>query len=914
MSPISELAEASGGPILCATHRLVKRLRERHDAAQQAQGLVSWLPLDALTLDAWLARISDAALLAGAVDAGRAPRLALSAWQERLLWERVIGTEAATTGEDALFDREGLAAAAAEANDLVEVWNLPGDGAAGEETARFLAWRRKFRSLCARNGWLEAARWRAWQLEAVKAVGATAATAATEAMSGALPSQLTFAGFDNYNPQETRLIKLLAERGVRVQELRLGAAVPAPAQVLPLADRSSECRAAAAWVAERLRENLHAHLGLVTPQLSALRPALAAALDDVLHPESLLPGRAEEPRCYNFSLGSPLAEQPVVAAALRLLALAGKASTAANLAQMEVSELLTGAGLGAYWSAGLSEADGRARLDAAWRGSLPPECRLGDLLRVARRHAGFSIPQCLRHLAAMQSVAHSVAHSVIPTGESRLPSDWRVRLPDMLQQMGWPGERPLSSHEWQAIQAFQTSLTTLDGLDSIVGRVRFGEVVRLVTRLCRELVFQPETERAPALEVLGPLEAAGAGFDALWLLGMNDDVWPPPARPNPLLPAEWQRRAKATNASAEVQLSFARSVQQRLLHSAPLVICSYAEAEGDRPMRASPLLAGMARLAAGEGPAAITGPLQARVGRASLESLLDDKAPPLPEGSLVKGGTGILSAQAICPAWAFYRYRLGAQALPEPVAGLNAAERGSILHQAMDNLWAKHDSKSMAALSEAKRNALVSAVAAASMDSFQARREVPLPPRYAALEGEYLAQLIYEWLAMELRRDQAFAVVAREQRSQLNIAGLAVNVRVDRLDVLEDGRLLLLDYKTAERLTTNMWQGDRIVEPQLPAYAAWGMEDAPAGVAFARVRLDQCGFIGLSEAKDLLPGLKAPDDWQQTLKEWREAIANVANEILAGEAGVWFEDEQALAYCEVLPLLRLAERRERDLS
>jgi exodeoxyribonuclease-5 len=42
---------------------------------------------------------------------------------------------------------------------------------------------------------------------------------------------------------------------------------------------------------------------------------------------------------------------------------------------------------------------------------------------------------------------------------------------------------------------------------------------------------------------------------------------------------------------------------------------------------------------------------------------------------------------------------------------------------------------------------------------------------------------------------------------------------------------------------------------------------------------------------------------------WRERLHAIAREVHTGQAGVMFADEKALQYCEVKPLLRLAERR-----
>jgi exodeoxyribonuclease-5 len=82
-----------------------------------------------------------------------------------------------------------------------------------------------------------------------------------------------------------------------------------------------------------------------------------------------------------------------------------------------------------------------------------------------------------------------------------------------------------------------------------------------------------------------------------------------------------------------------------------------------------------------------------------------------------------------------------------------------------------------------------------------------------------------------------------------------------------------------------------------------------AAVAFAKVRHGECTFVGLAAQDGLLPGVSARDDWADLLTEWRTKLLALADEIQQGEAAVRFEDERDLAYCEVLPLLRLAERR-----
>ena len=62
---------------------------------------------------------------------------------------------------------------------------------------------------------------------------------------------------------------------------------------------------------------------------------------------------------------------------------------------------------------------------------------------------------------------------------------------------------------------------------------------------------------------------------------------------------------------------------------------------------------------------------------AACERVDDALAPPVGEGEKVPGGSWLLRAQAICPAWAYYQYRLGGEAMDAPVEGLDPAARGT---------------------------------------------------------------------------------------------------------------------------------------------------------------------------------------------------------------------------------------------
>ncbi|WP_265946354.1 PD-(D/E)XK nuclease family protein [Dechloromonas sp. A34] len=874
---------------LCATTRLAQMLRGEIPAGQTV-----WRTRLALTLGQWLAALADEALLTGIADLPAA----LDPFAERLLWEKVIAgslTEAAP-----LFDIQGMAASAAEAHALAGIWNIrPGGSQLSDEAQLFLGWQAEFEKRCRAGGWVDQAGLHR-QLVGLIAAG-----------HFALPATIIFAGFDRLTPLEQGLIAALTARGIEVDQ-RPNRIVDAAARyVLPCADSEAECAAVAAWAKAHLAANPAARLGIVAPDLAGVRDRLEFGLDDALHPALLRPDAAEVPRCFNFSLGRGLADLPLIRVALDLLALG---SGRAKVEQGRLSELLLAGG----WAAAEAEADGRARLDVALRRDLPYFTTLPALIRLAGRLAEEQPPLCPLTVAALEAFIEAM--SSLP--KSLCPGEWSAVFRQALKAAGWPGDRALSSHEFQARRAFGEVLDSFGRFDGLLGALSFNEAVRRLSQLCRQRIFQPETRGRPAIQVLGVLESAGLGFDALWVMGMNDDLWPPAPRPNPLLPAELLRAAGAAHASAEVELDFATRVHARLSLAAPEVTFSYAQADGNRVLRPSPLIGGLPVLA--EAPAAV-GSLARQLAQQAAsagEQLADAAAPPVGEGEKVSGGSWLLRAQAICPAWAYYQFRLGAEAMEAPVEGLDPAARGTLVHEALEAFWtAVHSSQALAALGEAARRQAIAEAVTKALQSFELDRRVTLPARFRELEAARLEKLLEVWLAVETKRGVDFEVIACEQPAEVEIEGIKVRMVVDRIDQLADGRQVIIDYKTGAAIDYKNWAEARITEPQLPIYAALVADEVTA-VVFAKVLLDKPAFAGIADEKDILPGVQGVGDekqkifdpaefpdWIAVVMHWRERLHAVAKEVRQGQAGVMFADEKALLYCEVKPLLRLAERR-----
>ncbi len=882
--------------VLCSTNRLAQSIRQGYDRAQVDRGLTVWQPLQVTTLAQWLDDLTATAMLTGEIAVDDAPRIVLDGIQERILWERVIANSLADDNLAPLFDIGGMARAAIEANRLLLAWNVatPG-GDMTEETRQFLRWREDFQLLCKQNAWLEQSRFFNWQIEHL-ARGV-----------GNLPPEIHLAGFDRTSPQEQRLLDTLVARGTIISPWRHHLPQIGRAIKTGLTDQDAECRAAVAWCWQQLTDNPQARIGLVVPELAELREKLVNLLDDNLHPATINAAEAETPRCYDFSLGAALAGQPLVSMALRLMRLAAGHR---QLTQQDISALL----LSAYWSADVFEADARAQLDALMRSTLPSTLTLDRLVKFVQKHQsrGLSVDKLAGHLQAMLRLIQSWPGR-------QLPSAWIAAWQALLQAAQWPGERGLSSHEFQAKQALNRLLEQQSRLDALLGPIPATEALRYLEQSCREQIFQPQTEGYPQILVMGMLESVAEPLAALWVMGMNDHLWPPPARPNPLLPAQDQRSAGAPNADSRIQAQFARSIHQRLLHSASNIVFSYAHKDGERELRPSPLLADIGEM---ETEPALARTMAEQLAQpAPMEWRQDDQAPPVSPGEKISGGTGLLKTQAICPAWAYYRYRLGARALDEPVDGLDAMGRGNLLHAAMQHFWQGRDFDDLQAMDETALQLAIQTAVEQGTQAYNEKLEEPLPPRFLALEQQRLQRLLGAWLPLEKDREP-FAVEHCEQRVQLDLGGIAVDLTIDRVDRLPDGRLVVLDYKTGSNVSHKSWADDRMTEPQLPIYAAMAFSgNEVAAVCFAKVRIEEQKFIGIAASEALLPGVEALQDarklfdetqfpdWPALIRHWQVGIAAIVEEICTGDAATRFADEADLRDCELKPLLRLPERK-----
>lgn len=896
--PIAD-ALRRGATVVAARPGTARSLTLRFAELQRSTGARVWVSPAIVDWDFWLRDL----FLDYAFNVPHAPML-LSPLQEQAIWTRVQGDDAAR-----VLAPEAMARLAAEAWSLLSTFNAHASRRQiWEQTDadHFRHWAAGFEHDCARNRWLSSSQ--------------LASFLKSEVAHLRLPSEILLVGFDRIPPGHLDFLEAIRSRNLIVGEFR-----PEPDfnpdqashSWVSAPDQRSEIDACAAWARDFLGEHPQARIAVLVPGLMALRNPIDRAFRRILMPASEDLRQPSGAMPWEFSLGEPLADVPVIRAALLLLRW-----VAAPLREEEISWLI----LSGFVADTATHPTILARHDALQRrsdvGLLTPERSLASYRTSLTGAPG------LRELRTALGALLQAATASQSLDTPRHPSALAELAHSMLRAGGWPGERSPDSIQYQALQRWQRLLDEISLLDFDGSELRYSDFVALLERTARESIFATESHDAP-IQIMGPLESSGQQFDAVWFLSAGESAWPQRGHIHPLLPPSVQRQFAMPHSTPTDDWNLAVTITSRLLASTPTIVFSYAERDKEAELRPSPLIAGLlSDLREGQSTAILL-PLPVRL---PTEPIPDPGSLPWPVEQNA-GGASVLKAQAACPFQAFARRRLYAEPLDIAEKGLTPADKGRLLHEVLQSLFGGIAANAAVLPVFRTRDEILAAestqhvpmVLNAHIDAifrlhFHAASDDPWQIAYLAAEKRRLQVRLAEWLACEARR-QPFTVEACEQSlPDVHIGDLRLKLRADRIDLLPDGSHLLLDYKTG-LISPAAWKGNRPSEPQLPLYAAYGNVENLSGVLFAKIRAGSTnkqpntGFEGrVRDAQGQLSadltGKKAivTDPYSDAMRDgWADILENLAIEFLQGIATVTPREPQVCKNCEMPALCRKAE-------
>ena len=841
-------AARDGAVILTANQRLARTYRRVFDSGIRASGQRAWTPPRILPWTTWV----NALWFDAVMDCRMPAATRLNTDQCEMLWRAIID---ASPDSGEILQSRAAAISSMRAWSLLHEYRIPWKRIAfsgHQDWAAFSAWARQFESRCRRENWLDDAR-----LPDVVAAGIRGGMVA-------VPRRVLLGGFDGLTPQQSALLDALAAAGCGYELVAITSPTGTASRVESL-DAGAELRDAARWAHALLQQESGTNIGVVIPRLAERRVLADRIFTEVLHPDRLLSFTEGRPS-FHISLGQSLREWPLTHAALLALRLLRP-----MLSLADASAILRCP----YYGGGRSEASERATLDARLRRGRPIEIPTAAIDR-------WQLPP-------------------FATTHDRRPSDWARQFTALLNAVRWPGEVPLTSTEHQLRDAWEALLNRFASLDLVMPPVPFDVALSRLDELAGASGFQPEDPGAP-VQIVGVLEAAGAGFDHLWIAGLDDESWPEPPQPHPFLPPSLQIEYALPHCSAAREFEFTQRTTGRLFASAPSVVVSHACRDGDRSVRPSIFIRDLPRIDSLPDSDEYTRLLAQR---SALESIEDATAPPLP-GSLATGGVRILKYQAQCPFRAFAELRLNARSLEAGSLGVDPIEHGNALHRALELFWREaRTHQRLSAMTAHDVDALLRDVSTSAVDRAIHPPSGDLDRRFRDLEIERVHAVLSAWLETERQREP-FEVAFTEDKREIEVGGLRLTARIDRVDRTRSGDLVVIDYKTRAPALKS-WEDDRIDEPQLPLYATSLNEPVTAAV-FAQLTPGDLRFKGVAERE--MPGVKPlanGETMQQRLQDWRRALAATARQFVDGRACV-DPKKGACDFCGLTPLCRIHEQ------
>ncbi len=432
------------------------------------------------------------------------------------------------------------------------------------------------------------------------------------------------------------------------------------------------------------------------------------------------------------------------------------------------------------------------------------------------------------------------------------------------------------------------------------------QLLPFLNKLGAQLFVEEAVIAKPAIQFVGYLEAAHLPLDGVWMMDASEVNLPFRRTPNVLLPMDLQRK-HGLHCGAEAQHQYSQNLVNAIF-AGKEGFASFVSPEEELPVR----LTGLLNAVPEENPPfASEAHAKSVLFPAAREERSDPPGPPWCEltfahgGFTIKGGATLLKEQAECPFKAFAHYRLKLRAPDEEEALLSPKEKGMVLHAILEAWWGHcQDQRTLLNMKEDEPLAWFRQHSHKILTRVYQNFPEEYEKALLALESARLEGVFLRWLEEEKKRPP-FAVLGREVNRLAHLAGLQFKLRLDRLDQLEDGNQVVVDYKTGS-VRVNEWFSERTTEPQLPLYAV--AEPGVQGLLLASLKPGEMGYQGVVAREDLaFQKVKPLPNWDASIHNWKHQLESLAVEFREGVATVTPIHPRVCEYCDLKALCRIEE-------
>jgi len=369
-------------------------------------------------------------------------------------------------------------------------------------------------------------------------------------------------------------------------------------------------------------------------------------------------------------------------------------------------------------------------------------------------------------------------------------------------------------------------------------------------------VVRPAYGTHPRLSIWGPLEARLQSADLLVLGGLNEGTWPPEAPPDPWL----SRPMRVAMGLAPLERRIGQSAHDfAALAAASSVILSRAtKVDGmpTVPARWLLRLKTVAKATALEwGPIAEAAPRRWALGL-DTPARIEPRPAPSPRPPLTARPTGLSVTRVETwlrdPYSIYARYVLDLRKLDPIDASPGGAERGRVIHLVLERF--------LVAVAADPAAATLDRLLALGTEVFAEHR---VPPAVVAFWWPRFERIARWFIDREQMRRATVRAIKPEAIGKLTLPSPAgpftLTAKADRIDILRDASLEIIDYKTGQTPSAAQVHGGW--SPQLPLEALIAEAGGFEHIAAARVGVlaywRLTGADPPGEAKDIPGDLRA---------------------------------------------------------
>lgn len=679
-----------------------------------------------------------------------------------------------------------------------------------------------------------------------------------------------------------------------------------------------EVRQCASWAKQVLADSPAAHVGIITSNKDLFRSKLELALKNEFRANDLFADLTQQPLFNTTSSDQRLLDRALVHDAFLILGLGKNQYSSTDVIRLLQSPYIC-LSHGEIDGADDEENEVRIKLAAYLRQQAQPNISEHELLKLIKdKNSRF-------HCYSLASQLVNLRTKLRRLKQQATPLQWTHLFKETLIEFGWPG-RLIKHEEESLLIQWQELLRVFSATTNIFPLLTYPNALSKLRLLAGKIMLRNSFDPSLAMSFFSINEAIGLEFDKIWMLGMNDQAWPQPVSPSPFLPYSLQKDLDIPGSHSGIQLTTAQIQFQLLLHSCNSeFVASYCRKDGEQEFRGSSFLLNLAaRENTDDRVYPFSNKSYSQLNSKKIETI-DNENLAVSADEKIEGGASLISNQSNCPFKAFALNRL--QVLPEPTteSGISKLARGNALHIALEKFFKSvSSSEKLSALTPEQSSSLIDAAVNEAIKYLSRRYRELLSPRFKSVEKQRLSNHLKQFLELEKSRP-AFEIIATEKELYQEFESLRLNIRIDRIDKLQDGGYALIDYKSGKYpAKPRSWSDDRPADMQLPLYftIASKNEFQPIhALVIGNINAENIGYSGMAASDNFAAEIKpiaaetwTQLNWQQTGASWSDKVSRFVSEFNQGVCDVNPEDiVNTCTYCGLKSLCRIQELSENDL-